>query len=30
MTFIHGKLYANVFLENYIVKVNPDTGIVEE
>jgi len=26
MTFINDYLYANIYLENYIVKIDPNTG----
>ena len=30
MTFIKNKLYANVYLENYIVRLDADSGVIEK
>jgi glutamine cyclotransferase len=30
MTFINDFIYANVYLENYIVRINPDTGYIDK
>ncbi len=30
MTIINDKIYANAFLKDLIVKIDPDTGVIEQ
>jgi glutaminyl-peptide cyclotransferase len=29
LEFVNGSIYANVYMKNYIAKINPETGLVE-